>query len=87
MPRREEVDLSLALTDPSRARKYIEEFPWGAPLASLPEIFTTDEGRDINIKNMTDEEAVTVALDLLRNFEIPGVLAQFKMSEALKQIC
>lgn len=67
--RREEIDLSLSLEDPIRAREYIAKFEWDIP--DPPKYVCTNFDRYIYFDRMTDAEAVFAAHILLRDIQIP----------------
>jgi hypothetical protein len=85
--RREDVDLWLVLGNPGSARKYVEGFDWKAHFEEVPRALTTAQGRRIQIDSMTDEEAVVLAMELLRDYEMRIVMAEFNKAEALGEIC
>jgi len=85
--RREDVDLWLVLARPEAARHYIKNFDWGVPLDDIPDLYTTDTGRKIDLSRMNDEEAVVVAMDLLRNYQMQDEIADLHLAEALGQVC
>lgn len=68
---REHVDLFLALTDPKMARYYIRNFDWNLPVEMQPTEITMISGRTIEFGKMTDEDAVAVAMQLVRSITIP----------------
>lgn len=77
--RREDVDLEIVLQDPKCARLYVESFVWDC--APAPEYIVYGIDQKIWFKNMTDDEAVTAALTILRDIEIPRVWRESKLLE------
>lgn len=71
---KEDIDLWLILGDPKEARRYINDFDWRlAPGMPPPKYYVTNEGREFHFESMTDEDAVVVAMAMLREIEIPRV--------------
>lgn len=74
---RADVDLWLILTDPVEARNYISTFDWNCPPQERPKKCVIQEtGREITFATMSDEEAVVAAMEILRQCEIPMVMAE-----------
>ncbi len=66
---RNDLELVLVLTNPFEARHYIQHFDWRTPY--IPDAIEVDTGRLIHLENISDEDAVVVALFLLRQYQIP----------------
>lgn len=74
-----ECDLERMLVNPAAARKYIADFDWQMPNNIKPNRIMLDSGRDIVFRDMTDEDAVTVAFELLKTVEIPRAIKEFAL--------
>lgn len=76
MGSREDKDLWLILTDPVEARRYIKDFDWSLPPDMRPNKVVLESGRVIYFSEMTDEDAVVAAMELLRSVEIPMIMRE-----------
>ena len=72
-------DLEKMLLNPAAARKYIADFDWQMPNNLRPNRILLDSGRDIIFSDMTDEDAVLVAMELLKSIEIPRAIKEFAL--------
>ncbi len=63
-------DILQAIEDPGVAREFIEKYDWGSPGKPLYYVWGLEE--KIYFDKMTDAEAVFVARDIIRNYEIPN---------------
>jgi hypothetical protein len=68
---REDVDLFLVLTNPESARYFILHFDWNLPIEMQPVEITLNSGRTVSFHEMSDEDAVAIALQLVRSITIP----------------
>lgn len=66
---RREIELSISLEDPVRARAYIQSFDWGP--VDPPKFVYANLDHVIYLNNMTDYEAVIAAKTLLFDIQIP----------------
>ncbi len=76
MAKREDIDLWLLLTDPVQAREYIARFDWSCPPEYRPTEIMLDSGRRIDFKDMSDQDAVVAATQILRDVEVPLVIRE-----------
>lgn len=76
---REDVELWLILTNPFEARHFIEYFDWRQPFP--PDFIEIDTGRCIYLHSLSDEDAVALALFLLRTFLVPRELAEKNLAQ------
>lgn len=76
MGSRSDIELWLILTDPIEARNYISSFDWSLPPDMRPDKVVLDSGRVIYFKHMSDQDAVTAAMELLRSVEIPMIMRE-----------
>jgi hypothetical protein len=88
--RREDCDLWLVLTDPQCAREFIAKFDWNCPPEFIPDHVIVNDGepeaRKILFKNMTDEDAVVAAAEILRAVQIPQEMREKQIHEDLGEI-
>lgn len=79
---REEVELWLIIEDPIRARKYVITYEWAhLPGALRPDRIILDNEREIVFSNMSDEDAITAAITILRDIEVPIVMTQMMLEK------
>lgn len=69
MAKREEVELPIALHNPRIARAYIARFEWDLP--DPPKFVIVNFGERIWFSDMTDDQAVTAALLLFLDVDLP----------------
>lgn len=72
-------DLHRRLLNASEARRFIEEFDWG-PIPKPPHIvFGVDHVIPLDNDKISDDEAVSVALELLISVMIPQAQREAKL--------
>jgi hypothetical protein len=69
-----DLDLWLVLTEPFEARRFIYKFDWRQPYT--PGRIELDTGRIVDLENLSDNDAVVVALFLLRAYQVPRDMAE-----------
>lgn len=71
------IDLLEAIQDPSGARQFIKHFDWqGLPGIATPDSITLDNGKIIEFKNMSDDEALLVASIIFHELHIPRAIKE-----------
>lgn len=67
-------DMHRRLQDPSEARKYIDSFDWGPIPKPKCIVLTAEKSVPLEGDQLSDEDAITAAICILRDVEIPLVM-------------
>jgi len=86
MAANDSIELWLVLTDPVAARAYIDSFDWADEGCPQLVKIVLNSGRVVDMNNMDDRDCVAVAMELLRRFEVPKIMARkdFLVSHGLE---